>query len=564
MPRTLRRWFPAAAAVSTALAGSAWLVSSAPPGARTPAASAAEEEAEAAQIALGERLFLETRFAQRFAAFCGGDVNSTTVPADPVLERARTIGAPEPGRFRDGTMNCRACHLVDEHRRQRRGDAHESGVRTYADFARRSPVPRRADGAEVTLRNSPSLVGASVRRGLGAPVLHFDGEFRSPEDLVVETWTGRNFGWLPGERARAIRHIAAVIRGDDGRGELAHEFGGRYRDVFAGTGSGLAPEFVLPPKFRIDVTRASDERVVRAAARLVGAYLRGLDYSRDALGRHAGSPYDLFLHENDLPRAPAAGETPAAYSSRLLAAVERLRSPRFVDGRLGSFALHGTAFAFGAEELRGLKVFLRTSGRSGAGNCASCHAPPLFTDHNFHNTGVSQAEYDRVHGAGAFAGLDIPALADRNARPDDFLPATHDRPEGSGVFASIPSASSRGRADLGLWNVLFDPGRTRPQARLAAHFSAAFPGLSDAEILEKAVAAFKTPSLRDLAQSGPYLHDGSADTIGDAVRFYVTASELARSGGMRNAPPQFESMQIDNDDAAALAAFLRSLAEDYE
>ena len=50
---------------------------------------------------------------------------------------------------------------------------------------------------------------------------------------------------------------------------------------------------------------------------------------------------------------------------------------------------------FGPAALTGLKVFFRTSGTGSIGNCASCHAPPLFTDFSFHNMGISQSEYDR-------------------------------------------------------------------------------------------------------------------------------------------------------------------------
>src|SRR5262245_66286180 len=103
-------------------------------------------------------------------------------------------------------MNCRACHLVDDVLTVPGG-----GMRTYADFARRSPIPDRADGRTHTPRNSPPLVNASIPRDAGF-FLHFDGEFPSAEALVEGTFTGRNFGWLPTERARAVAHIARVIR----------------------------------------------------------------------------------------------------------------------------------------------------------------------------------------------------------------------------------------------------------------------------------------------------------------------------------------------------------------
>ena len=71
--------------------------------------------------------------------------------------------------------------------------------------------------------------------GQGGVLFHLDAEFNSMEDLVAATFTGRNFGWLPGERAQAIAHVARVVRGDDGTGDLAQQFDGlSFRLLFYG------------------------------------------------------------------------------------------------------------------------------------------------------------------------------------------------------------------------------------------------------------------------------------------------------------------------------------------
>ena len=171
------------------------------------------EDADPLEVAIGERLFLETRFAQFFAANSGVDANATLAVGDPVMDTTKTIESPQPGPFAGQSMNRRACHLVDEHNAA-------LGNRTYADFARRSPVPDRGDGHTTTPRNSPSLVNASLRRP-GGMRLHFDGEFASGRELAIGTFTGRNFGWLPAERLPAIAHIGRIIRDDDGTGALA-------------------------------------------------------------------------------------------------------------------------------------------------------------------------------------------------------------------------------------------------------------------------------------------------------------------------------------------------------
>jgi cytochrome c peroxidase len=87
---------------------------------------------------------------------------------------------------------------------------------------------------------------------------------------------------------------------------------------------------------------------------------------------------------------------------------------------------------------------------------------------------------------------------------------------------------------------------------------------NDAALLDGAVGLFKTPGLRDLGHSGPYLHDGSADTLEEVVQFYVDVSARARAGQLRNAAPELLDMQLEPDDVAPLAAFLRALNEDYE
>ena len=70
--------------------------------------------------------------------------------------------------------------------------------------------------------------------------------------------------------------------------------------------------------------------------------------------------------------------------------------------------------------------------------------------------------------------------------------------------------------------------------------------------------------LRDLVDSAPYFHNGSRATFNDVVEFYINSSALAKSGALRNAPPQFANMSLSEDDVQNLVAFLMSLTEDYD
>jgi cytochrome c peroxidase len=364
-----------------------------------------------------------------------------------------------------------------------------------------------------------------------------------------------------------VRHIAHVVREDDGTGALARELGGAYRRLLAGTARDLPAAFLLPPAYRIDVDTASDQQIVDAVARLIAAYLESLAFARDTSGAFTGSPYDAFLERNQLPRAPAPGEAAADYARRLLERIDALEPPRWVRARELGFRLHDQEFAFGPRELHGLRLFLlrKPGAAGGAGNCASCHPPPEFTDFRFHNTGAAESEYDAVHGSGAFAALHIPGLDARNADPDQGLPATPGRPHARGPFRAVPERAKPGLTDLGVWNVVGHPDLPGPQAALRAALGR--PGREEpvARLLQRAVACFKTPGLRDLGHSEPYLHTGRARSLEEVIAHYVEFSARARTRTMRNADPELSRIRIEGArEHAALAAFLRALNEDYE
>lgn len=590
-----------------------------------------ESPADPPETTIGEWLFLETRFAEFFASFLrsGGHVNAALPASDPVMEHTMTAGAPLPGPFAGQSMNCRACHLVDEQLETPAG-----GMRTYADCARRSPVPSREDGKTTSPRHSPSLVNASLPR-LGGLLLHFDAEFSATADLVTATLTGRNYGWLPREAQTAMAHIARVIREDNGQGALAQDFGALpYREVLTGIAPSIPAEFLLPEAFRVNVASATDGELVDAVARLIAAYVESLEFSRDEQGRFNLSPFDVFLEKNGLPREPGPRESPLDYSRRLLRLIEHLdgeghlswvheshrkrrrgphhhhrRHPKFVHGNPntedGRFQFHDQPCQFGREELEGLKIFFsepshrpfrsQDLARGKTGNCIACHQAPNFTDFRFHNTGTTQAEYDRIHGAGAFAQLHIPDLTERAAHHDQYLPATPSHPDAQEPFRSVPSASNPQLTDLGLWNVFGNPDFPEPQRRIRRILCedetetifpgpAEFPSVSPlnrtldqlwehgplarrcslAKLLPRTVALFKTPGLRDLGHGGPYMHTGQFDTLEAIVGFYRGMSELARAGQLRNGDPALRGIAITDQDLAPLVAFLRSLNEDYE
>lgn len=82
--------------------------------------------------------------------------------------------------------------------------------------------------------------------------------------------------------------------------------------------------------------------------------------------------------------------------------------------------------------------------------------------------------------------------------------------------------------------------------------------------MTRAIAVFKTPGLRDLSHSAPYMHNGQFDTLESIIGFYQAASDARRAEALRNPPKEFADMAIRARDMAPLANFLRSLNEDYE
>jgi cytochrome c peroxidase len=67
--------------------------------------------------------------------------------------------------------------------------------------------------------------------------------------------------------------------------------------------------------------------------------------------------------------------------------------------------------------------------------------------------------------------------------------------------------------------------------------------------------AFKTPTLREIARTAPYMHDGSVATLADVIDFYDR-------GGIANPhrDPELRPLQLTAGEKQALEAFLRALS----
>ena len=205
------------------------------------------------------------------------------------------------------------------------------------------------------------------------------------------------------------------------------------------------------------------------------------------------------------------GKAIAAYERRLTPGESRLdRYIAAVTGDVTGGPAQDEA-ALSAQEVRGLRLFI------GKAQCISCHAGPLLTDQHFHNTGVAPRNpLTPNRGRG-------PAVARVQADPFNCL----------GPFSDAP-----------------------PEACQELRFIAA--GDPHME------GAFKTPSLRNVAERAPYMHAGQIATLEDVIAHYVAApdavvghSELSRAGQRR---AERRPIALSAGEAADLAALLRSLS----
>lgn len=162
------------------------------------------------------------------------------------------------------------------------------------------------------------------------------------------------------------------------------------------------------------------------------------------------------------------------------------------------------------QEVRGLRLFL------GKGQCVTCHNGPMMTDHAFHNTGV-------------------PPLN----------PATPDRGRAAAIAKLLGDE----------FNCLGKYSDARPgQCGELQFLSTKDPGQ---------LAAFRTPSLRNVAARAPYMHAGQFATIEEVLGHYARSpkaalghSELAQPGEQH---AERQAIRLSVSDVQDLAAFLGTL-----
>jgi cytochrome c peroxidase len=198
------------------------------------------------------------------------------------------------------------------------------------------------------------------------------------------------------------------------------------------------------------------------------------------------------------------GKSIAAYERKLVSA----DSPfdRFVRALREEDGAGVTAYP--ADARRGLELFV------GKADCRTCHTGPLFSDGEFHDIGVpSRGSTERLD-AGRRAGLE-------KLGEDPF--------RASGVHSDAPDGAHA--LELGRLLVSSDQH-----------------------------GQIRTPSLRNVALTAPYMDEGQMETLAEVLRFYST-----RAGATRNAHHAetiLRPLDLSERELLDLEAFLRTLTDD--
>lgn len=177
----------------------------------------------------------------------------------------------------------------------------------------------------------------------------------------------------------------------------------------------------------------------------------------------------------------------------IAAYVQSLNSPPTAYDRF----LAGDETALSAEAKAGLELF------EGKAGCSRCHSGVTLSDYQFYNIGVA---------------TDPSMFED----PERYL--TFRR-----FFRTLGVPNYRNlREDVGLYALTMDQADW---------------------------GKFRTPSLREVSRTAPYMHNGSLATLEDVVRFYNQGGGPGQTAGL-------EPLELSDTEISQLVAFLESLSSE--
>jgi cytochrome c peroxidase len=153
------------------------------------------------------------------------------------------------------------------------------------------------------------------------------------------------------------------------------------------------------------------------------------------------------------------------------------------------------------DEISGLKLFI------GEAHCTNCHNGPLFTNNDFHNTGIPAAK-------------DLPEDVGRSKGAGQAL---------SDEFNCLSSYSDAQSDQCYELNFLVAQG-------------------------DKLVRQYKPPSLRNVADRGPFMHAGQFATLEEVLHHYNAAPQALAGHS------ELEPLNLSEEQLAQIIAFLKTLS----
>jgi cytochrome c peroxidase len=301
-----------------------------------------------------------------------------------------------------------------------------------------------ANGVGTTARRTMPIAGTSR-----APFLFWDGR--------------KDSQW-----SQALGPLESAVEHGGSRAQYAHVIAGHYRREYEAI-FGRLPDLSGVP--------AAAGPVENAAA--ASAWKQLSDAQRDAVT-------GVFVN---------VGKAIAAYERRIEPAASRFDG--YVDAVTNG---RDPGNILSKDEVAGLRLF------TGKANCTQCHNGPLFTNSEFHNTGVPAR----------------PGLA-----ADD------------GRFAGASSV-------------------LRDEFNCRSKWSDSRDRCSELEYLvtgeHELERAFKVPSLRNVVERAPYMHAGQIASLADVLDHYNRAPAAPKGHS------ELKPLRLKKSELAQLEAFLRTLS----
>jgi len=222
----------------------------------------------------------------------------------------------------------------------------------------------------------------------------------------------------------------------------------------------------------------------------------------------AGKPGEPAFDDMPIEDKQTINEIYVNFGKAIAAYERRLVSTAFEPSPFDKL-MAGDDQAMSPAAIRGARLFV---GRAG---CNECHRGATFSDFRFHNVGAPQkGTYVPAVDLGRYAGIDTLVKSPFNR---------------DSVFSDKPQAQ---------------------------HIAALTP-LDPTAPYHPTDGQFKTPTLRNVARTAPYMHDGAYATLWDVVDHYNFGGSSGQYAGTKD--PAIAPLMLTDAELGDVVEFLRAL-----